>query len=65
MNDVKTTMAPPLYVVNPPVPPKSFKNCDVCDALVRQRSEAGTIGDWSKVTDTNVEIGRHHSWRHR
>ncbi|MER6189074.1 hypothetical protein [Streptomyces cyaneofuscatus] len=64
MDDAKTTMAPPVYVVDPPAPPKPFRNCDVCDALAKQRAEATTIGDWSKVTDTNVEIGRHHGLRH-
>ncbi|WP_433400184.1 hypothetical protein [Streptomyces sp. CA-146814] len=64
MDDAKTTMAPPVYVVDPPLPPEPFRDCDVCDALARQRTEATAIGDWSKVTDTNVEIGRHHNLSH-
>lgn len=59
MDDAKTTMAPPVFLVESPEPPKPHKDCDVCGALVGERAEAARAGDWSKVTDVNVEIGRH------
>ncbi|MGY3679555.1 hypothetical protein ACVWXU_003178 [Streptomyces sp. TE33382] len=53
-----------MYLVDSPEPPKPDRNCDVCGALVGERTEAARVGDWSKVTDANVEIGRHRSGRH-
>ncbi|MBT3077077.1 MULTISPECIES: hypothetical protein [Streptomyces] len=64
MDDVQTTMTPAVHVVEPPLPPRFLGNCDVCAALVGQRAEAAGFGDWSKVTDINVEIGRHHDRSH-
>lgn len=65
MNHAKTTMAAPVHLVDPPEPPKPHKDCDVCGALVEERAEAARAGDWSKVTDVNVEIGRHRAGRRR
>lgn len=65
MNNAKTTMAAPVHLVDPPEPPKPHKDCDVCGALVEERAEAARAGDWSKVTDVNVEIGRHRAGRRR
>ncbi|WP_405801482.1 hypothetical protein OG291_12170 [Streptomyces halstedii] len=65
MDDAKTTMAPPVFLVESPEPPKPHKDCDVCGALVGERAEAARAGDWSKVTDVNVEIGRHRGGRRR
>lgn len=46
-----------------PVPRAS---CDVCTSLGRQREEARHAGNWTTVTDCNVEIRRHpHSGRRR
>ncbi|MFJ9139252.1 hypothetical protein OG458_40795 [Streptomyces sp. NBC_01281] len=39
--------------------PEPVPRCDVCAALARQRAEAEAAGDWSKVTDCNVEIRDH------
>ncbi|MFJ3277238.1 hypothetical protein [Streptomyces halstedii] len=65
MNNTKTTMTAPVHLVDPPEPPKPHKDCDVCGALVEERAEAARAGDWSKVTDVNVEIGRHRAGRRR
>ncbi|MBZ9639667.1 hypothetical protein K8369_09650 [Streptomyces sp. PSKA30] len=56
-----TAMSPP---VNLPVPtpwPKPSPGCGVCAALARQRAEAAAIGDYSRVSDYNVEIRNHTS----
>ncbi|MFF0262592.1 hypothetical protein ACFYR2_27685 [Streptomyces microflavus] len=65
MDDAKTTMAAPVHLMDPPEPPKPHKGCDVCRALVGERTEAARAGDWSKVADVNVEIGRHRAGRHK
>ncbi|MFI1588831.1 hypothetical protein ACH4WW_12995 [Streptomyces halstedii] len=54
-----------MFLVESPEPPKPHKDCDVCGALVEERTEAARVGDWSKVTDVNVEIGRHRAGRRR
>ncbi|MEE4494720.1 hypothetical protein [Streptomyces sp. BE230] len=59
MDDATTTMAAPVHLMPPPEPPKPHEGCDMCRALVRERTEAARAGDWSKVADANVEIGRH------
>lgn len=43
--------------------PKPPKDCDVCGALARQRTEAVARQDWSKVSDLNVEMRNHHGPR--
>jgi len=48
-----------------PDPPEPLKDCDVCQALVQQREQARAAGDWSRVTDCNVEIRNHHQTRRR
>ncbi|MEU2135056.1 hypothetical protein [Streptomyces sp. NPDC018352] len=65
MSDAKTTMAAPVHLMAPPEPPKPHKGCAVCKALVRERVEAARLGDWSRVADVNVEIGRHRAGRHK
>ncbi|WP_371580169.1 hypothetical protein [Streptomyces sp. NBC_01314] len=40
--------------------PKPSTDCQVCAALVRQRTEARARGDMSRVSDLNVEIRNHH-----
>ncbi|GAU68538.1 Syd protein [Streptomyces sp. NBRC 110611] len=51
----------PAHLKDPlPVPePVPVAGCDVCGALARQRAEAYTAGDKSKVIDCNVELRRH------
>ncbi|WP_079056241.1 hypothetical protein [Streptomyces caeruleatus] len=39
--------------------PEPDADCDVCQALGEQRSEARTKGDMSRVSDCNVEIRNH------
>ncbi|MFF4604637.1 hypothetical protein ACFY12_18150 [Streptomyces sp. NPDC001339] len=39
--------------------PEPVDGCDVCAALVRQRTEARAIGDKTTVVDCNVELSRH------
>ncbi|MFI9340532.1 hypothetical protein ACIG0D_04555 [Streptomyces sp. NPDC052773] len=57
----------PIVLGAPPEPPEPLPDCDICQALVRQRDEATTRGDHSRATDCNVEIRRHHDprWRRR
>lgn len=55
-------MAPPVHLTaEPPSAPEPDAGCDVYGALARERTRAAGIGDWSKVADINVEIGRHRS----
>jgi len=42
-----------------PDAPEPLEDCGVCQALVKQREEALAAGDWSRVTDCNVEIRNH------
>lgn len=39
--------------------PKGDPNCEVCRALVKERSDAQARGDSSKVSDCNVELRKH------
>ncbi len=39
--------------------PKPVADCDVCQALGNQRSEARARCDMSKVSDLNIEIRNH------
>jgi hypothetical protein len=39
--------------------PAPAKDCDVCEALARQRIEAQALGEYSKLSDCNVEIRKH------
>jgi hypothetical protein len=41
-----------------PAPPP---DCEVCQALARQRTRAAADGDHSRVSDCNVEIRNHHT----
>ncbi|WP_406450500.1 hypothetical protein OG782_13095 [Streptomyces sp. NBC_00876] len=59
MNDEKKVTAPPAHVMASALSPDPEGNCDVCGALAKERTEAVRVGDWSKVVDINVEIGRH------
>lgn len=60
MSNPRTTMAAPVHVVDLPVSPEPASGCDVCGALARERKEAAGVGNWSTVTDCNVELRRHH-----
>ncbi|MGW3028262.1 hypothetical protein [Streptomyces sp. NPDC001221] len=39
--------------------PKPAPNCRVCAALTTQREQAQAAGDYSKVSDLNVEVREH------
>lgn len=47
------------HLALPVAAPEPAPGCDVCEALAVQRVEAQGVGDYSKVTDCNVEIRQH------
>ncbi|AZS73916.1 hypothetical protein DDE74_25890 [Streptomyces lydicus] len=59
MSNARTTMTPPVYVSLPLAPPKPTEDCGVCMALAKQRAEAETKGDFSRVADCNIELRNH------
>lgn len=59
MSDARTMMTPPVYVSLPPVPPKPTEDCGVCTALAKQRADAEARGDFSRVSDCNIELRNH------
>lgn len=59
-----TTMDPPVDLPLPEAWPKPVPRCGVCSALAAQRATAQASGDYSGVTDANVEI-RNHQHPHR
>lgn len=60
-----TTAEPPLDVPLPEQWPQPRPKCRVCAALHSQRTKAQAAGDFSKVSDCNVEIRAHESPQHR
>ncbi|MER6350102.1 hypothetical protein ACWC10_36805 [Streptomyces sp. NPDC001595] len=46
----------PVVLGEPTEPPEPLPDCDICQALVRQRDEATARGDHSRATDFTVEI---------
>jgi hypothetical protein len=56
-----TTMSPPVDLPLPAAWPDPSPRCKVCRALADQRATAAAAGDYSKVTDANVEIRQHAS----
>jgi hypothetical protein len=59
------TMSPPVDLALPPAWPKPAPRCGVGAALATQRNEAAAGGDYSKVSDCNVEIREHKEHRPR
>ncbi|MFD7096467.1 hypothetical protein [Streptomyces xanthophaeus] len=55
----QTTMSPAVHLSLPAEAPRPAAGCDVCAALARQRSEAHRLGDYSAMSDCNVEITAH------
>jgi len=56
-----TTMDDPADLPLPLDRPEPSPRCGVCAALARQRAEAEAEGDYSKVSDCNIEIREHRS----
>lgn len=48
-----------VHLMLPAPPPVPAAGCRVCAALDKQRTEARHRGDYSAVTDCNVEIAAH------
>lgn len=64
MSKRRTTMEPPVHLTEPSASPEPVAGCDVCSALARARADSAMVGDWSKVSDAHVEIGRHRAGQH-
>ncbi|GHA14728.1 hypothetical protein ACFOOM_10945 [Streptomyces echinoruber] len=58
-----TTMSPEPRLGFPLQAPKPQPGCARCADLARQRAEAQTVGDYSRVSDCNVRMRRHHQSR--
>lgn len=65
MTRQQTLQEPPVTLGLPLDDPAPPGDCGVCAALARQRTEARTEGDLSRVSDYNVEIRNHHPTRQR
>ncbi|MFJ4781819.1 hypothetical protein [Streptomyces sp. NPDC088794] len=59
MATTTTTMAAAVHLPLPQLEPVAVEGCDVCRALGKQRAEARTAGNMSRVSDCNVEIRAH------
>lgn len=57
---MRTNMDAPITLGLPLNDPEPPPDCEVCEALARQRVEATRAGDRSRVSDCNVEIRNHH-----
>lgn len=55
----QATQEAPVSLGLPEIEPVPFPECDVCAALLHQRVEARRRGDYSAVSDCNVEIAAH------
>ncbi|WP_231626624.1 hypothetical protein [Streptomyces apocyni] len=55
----RTTMALPVMLPDPTLPPQPAQGCDVCAALDRQRAEFDLLGNVRRATDCEVEIRDH------
>ncbi|MFD8736243.1 hypothetical protein ACFV06_15205 [Streptomyces sp. NPDC059618] len=53
IDDGPIDLAPPLDR------PEPAEGCEVCAALARQRATAEAGGDWSRVSDCNIELRGH------
>ncbi|SHI24414.1 hypothetical protein SAMN05444521_6041 [Streptomyces sp. 3214.6] len=49
----------PVHLELPPAQPEPVVGCVVCLALIEQRRQAATKGDYSKVSDCNVGLVSH------
>lgn len=55
----KTTMSPAPVLTGPRLEPVPVDGCDVCAALADQRAQWRKVGNFSKVSDCNVEMAQH------
>ncbi|MFF3517968.1 hypothetical protein ACWEO4_37195 [Streptomyces sp. NPDC004393] len=53
------TTSEPVHVPMPDGWPTPHPGCKVCGALAAERDRAQAVGDFSKVSDCNVEIREH------
>lgn len=55
----KTYMDGPVHLSLPRPAPKPVQGCAACFAVGARRAAARSLGDWSKLSDCNVEIENH------
>ena len=49
------------YMLQPPsVPPAPVPGCAACEDIARRRAQAQADGDYSRVSDCNIRMRRHH-----
>jgi len=44
----------------PPAPPVPVPGCAACEDIARRRARAQADGDYSRVSDCNIRMRRHH-----
>ncbi len=55
-----STPAPVTYRLQAPLPPAApVPGCTTCADLAKRRARAAACGDYSRVSDCNIWIGRH------
>ncbi|SCF88679.1 hypothetical protein [Streptomyces sp. Cmuel-A718b] len=59
MREEQTTMADPVALSLPSARPEPVPGCRDCLGLAVQRVNAGSAGDYSKVSDMNVTLRGH------
>ncbi|MFF3711725.1 hypothetical protein [Streptomyces phaeochromogenes] len=57
--EARTTMSEGVELSLPPVRPEPVAGCRDCLGLAVQRVNAGSVGDYSKVSDMNVTLRAH------
>lgn len=55
----QTVMSGPVHLSLPPARPEPAPGCRECLSLAVQRVNAGSVWDYSKVSDTNVTLRAH------
>lgn len=59
MSRAKTTMTGPVHVTLPRPEPKPVAGCGHCLGIALTRTNARSVGDYSKVSDANVVLRTH------
>lgn len=57
--EVQTTMSETVALSLPPARPEPVAGCRDCLGFAVQRVNAGSVGDYSKVSDMNVTLRAH------